>query len=194
MEMKYLYYILTNAEKELTISLIVALEFFLFYCSFRLVVDHINNKKSFCLFDACNSFLWIMFTILILVATGLIGGEYGVTSPFDGSWHVSFMPIDSLSWATIFNIVLFVPFGFFTTLRFSEKIKSFRTVMIIGLGFSLIIEFTQSFLGRFCQVEDLIMNTLGAVIGYFICIAIIKISNKLAAPKTDIIIYIPALS
>lgn len=62
------------------------------------------------------------------------------------------------------NIAVFVPVGFLTALLLKRPllIKSLAT----GLLCSLIIEFCQLFLPRTTDVDDLWLNTLGAVIGY----------------------------
>lgn len=62
------------------------------------------------------------------------------------------------------NILLFIPFGLFLS-RF-KNIK-FLTVFFIGLSFSVIIELTQFifYLG-WSEIDDVVYNTLGMIIGY----------------------------
>lgn len=63
------------------------------------------------------------------------------------------------------NIILFLPLGFLVPL-FSERFRSLRAVLILGLTCSLFIEVAQMFTYRLSDVNDLITNTLGAVLGY----------------------------
>lgn len=69
---------------------------------------------------------------------------------------------DSLLINLIGNIVLFVPVGFCCMLLWPmSKTKA----ILCGLGISLCIEICQLFLARGTDIDDLILNTLGAVIG-----------------------------
>lgn len=63
------------------------------------------------------------------------------------------------------NIFIFVPLGFFEPI--ASKQRSFLGTVIDGFLLSLIVEIFQliSKVGRF-DVDDLILNTLGVVIGY----------------------------
>ena len=63
------------------------------------------------------------------------------------------------------NIILFVPIGL--CLPFLWNIP-YDKVMLIGFCYSLIIELTQMFMPRVSDVDDLILNCIGVVIGVFI--------------------------
>ncbi|MDR2360718.1 MAG: VanZ family protein [Oscillospiraceae bacterium] len=73
------------------------------------------------------------------------------------------------------NVALFVPFGFLLPL--SMKIKQ-GFVILYGFVFSLAIEIAQYPLGRWSDIDDLWLNTLGAVIGLLLYTAL-----RFAAPK-----------
>lgn len=69
------------------------------------------------------------------------------------------------------NIVLFIPFGFFIFLKNSNVRKSILIIFLLTLS----IEFIQGFIPyRFCEIDDLWLNTLGGYIG----ILIAKTINK----------------
>ena len=65
------------------------------------------------------------------------------------------------------NVVMFLPFGFLIPLLCPENRNVFR-IALGGLVFSLLIEASQILSLRGTDVDDLIMNTLGAVLGYFL--------------------------
>ena len=72
------------------------------------------------------------------------------------------------------NIVMFIPFGIIITLLNYKKI-SFLKLIFIGLSMSVAIEFLQFFIGliigfmyRSVDIDDVILNTLGAVVGFLI--------------------------
>lgn len=65
------------------------------------------------------------------------------------------------------NLLLFVPFGFLLPLIWPEKNECVGTIFS-GFILSLFIEACQLFVGRSCDIDDLILNTLGAFAGYLV--------------------------
>lgn len=68
------------------------------------------------------------------------------------------------------NILCFVPFGLYFSWLFKEKKQLFIKIFLMTSLFSFIIECIQLFcmIGIF-DVDDLILNTLGGIIGYVLC-------------------------
>lgn len=66
------------------------------------------------------------------------------------------------------NVAGFIPFGLFLPLL-SKNTRSFMFIMLSGLAVSLSVEIIQlvSRVGSF-DVDDLILNTVGAIIGYVV--------------------------
>ena len=76
------------------------------------------------------------------------------------------------------NIVLFIPFGFFIYIKFEKnKTKTLLAIFIM----TLCVEFIQGFIPyRFCDIDDIILNTFGGYIGIIIYnILFSKFNNKL---------------
>lgn len=69
---------------------------------------------------------------------------------------------------TVLNIVMFVPFGFFLPVIWERRYSSLRKVFWTGLGVSAGIEVLQIFTHRLTDVDDLVTNTVGAVLGYYL--------------------------
>ena len=63
------------------------------------------------------------------------------------------------------NIFMFIPVGLLVSLIWNIKDKN---VILIGFLISLSIELTQLFLKRTTDIDDLILNTLGVIIGLLI--------------------------
>ncbi|GKU83964.1 VanZ family protein [Niallia sp. NCCP-28] len=83
-----------------------------------------------------------------------------------------FINIQSLWWwhdlsNLVGNIVVFIPFGMFLVLLFKKKGMSFIGVLALSLSASLFLECLQVVfsLGIF-DVDDLILNTSGGLLGY----------------------------
>lgn len=66
------------------------------------------------------------------------------------------------------NIVMTIPFGFFLALLF-KRCRHLIVIVVCGLGYSLSIElFQMLFTNRSAEIDDLIFNTSGAMIGYIL--------------------------
>ena len=74
----------------------------------------------------------------------------------------------SVSILNIFaNTLLFIPLGLLTPLIW-EKYDSFYKILTLGLISTCLIEFIQIFIGRSTDIDDVILNTIGIIIGYTI--------------------------
>lgn len=72
------------------------------------------------------------------------------------------------------NILLFIPIGILVPMLW--KIKD-RYVILIGFLISLSIEITQLYLGRVTDIDDLILNTSGVIIGLLVYKCVNKKEN-----------------
>lgn len=67
------------------------------------------------------------------------------------------------------NIICFIPFGLLLP-RLWERTGSFWCFLVCTLGTVAVIELLQLFTMRgICDIDDLLLNTVGALLGYIIC-------------------------
>ena len=79
------------------------------------------------------------------------------------------------------NIIWFVPFGFMLPMMLKKS--KFITVTLSGFLFSLLIEILQLvFRKGICEIDDLILNTAGTMIGY----SVYKIIQRIKADLTRV--------
>ena len=64
------------------------------------------------------------------------------------------------------NILMFVPFGFFTS--YYLKLDKKRIIFYLTLVVSVVIELIQLKIGRAFDVDDIILNMVGSLLGYFL--------------------------
>lgn len=64
------------------------------------------------------------------------------------------------------NIVMFMPLGFFPKLLFRKW--SWWKSLLLGFGVSVSIELAQLFTTRSTDIDDVILNTLGALLGWLL--------------------------
>lgn len=76
------------------------------------------------------------------------------------------------------NIVPFIPFGFLLPVTY-KKLNSAIKVLCIGISSILLIEFFQLFskLGSF-DIDDIILNMIGIICGYFMILLINRVFKK----------------
>lgn len=81
------------------------------------------------------------------------------------------------------NVLIFVPFGFF--LPMASKHRSFLSAVFYSLELSLCVEVFQLFtkVGSF-DVDDLLLNTVGGVVGYFLFVICNTIRRRHGIKKT----------
>lgn len=76
------------------------------------------------------------------------------------------------------NITMFIPLGIVWPSVFKE-LNTHRGFIFAGVGFSLFIEFLQlPFYDRVSDIDDLLLNSLGFIIGYQIYLFAKKIKSK----------------
>lgn len=75
------------------------------------------------------------------------------------------------------NILLFMPFGFFAT--YYTKIKKISSISFMSILISLTIEVVQKYIGRSFDVDDIILNVVGGILGFLVYIGLDAIRKKL---------------
>ena len=78
------------------------------------------------------------------------------------------------------NVIMFFPFGFFAVLLWRNI--SAKRILLIGVLTSLFIEFTQLFVGRSFDIDDILLNALGVLLGALFCYLL----QRLLPPLTQI--------
>ena len=68
------------------------------------------------------------------------------------------------------NIVIFIPFGYLISTYI--KPKRILSILIVSVISSATVEFVQLCIGRSFDVDDIILNSLGAIIGFLIYIGL----------------------
>lgn len=83
------------------------------------------------------------------------------------------------------NIILFIPFGYLVTDMIMEKAKKCHILipLSITLFTSFIIEIIQMNIGRSFDIDDIILNFIGGIIGYIIFLFIHKLFEYIKNEK-----------
>lgn len=146
-------------------------------CSLRMAYLIKNNQK-FCFYKELFTLIFIIYVVCLFEIVTLQDNNYGLSNfiPFKEMLRYEFgsrLFIKNI----VGNILLFLPYGYFS----SEYLKSKKisTPCILTLIVSLTIELVQLNIGRTFDVDDVILNTVGGILGYLLYRLIDKIKSKL---------------
>lgn len=114
----------------------------------------------------------------------LVALRYGLPwRPFFRTGTVNLVPLRTfvydLPYVILGNVVMLLPFGFCTTLLW----RRFRwwKALLTGLCVSGLIELWQYFIGRSSDIDDLLLNSFGALCGFWLALVFRRILPKIAA-------------
>lgn len=126
-------------------------------------------------------FFSLAFVIYILLLFGL------VTNTDVQSYGHNFIPFREIMrykigskyfyWNVIGNIMIFVPFGFFISSYLNSQ--KMNRPLLITLITSLTIELVQMFIDRSFDVDDILLNCTGGLIGFLLFIGLSAIKRHL---------------
>ena len=137
----------------------------------------IKSKKMLSMFSKILFALYLTILVWVVIfkcniAISLTGGYlYLKTITIQERFLVYMVPFQNgiTKWDsdTILNVIVFIPMGLYVS--YFIKHKKFLMALLISFGASLFLEVFQLFtlMGSY-QSEDLIVNTLGGIIGYLI--------------------------
>lgn len=125
-----------------------------------------NNEKAI-LYKEIFNLLFILYILCLFHAVTYQDVSWASANliPFKEILRYDFG--SNLFYRNIFgNLLLFLPYGLYITYYLDLK----RPLSVMGYAFiiSLSIELIQSIIGRVFDVDDIILNVLGALLGYFI--------------------------
>lgn len=123
--------------------------------------------------------LFLFYLMLVYRLTGMTGLIWWIRSPLIMTDRIMLIPFASSNDIVpfLYNVLMTIPFGFLLPAIWSE-FRSIKKVALAGFILSLTIETLQLFTLRLTAVDDLMMNTLGAVIGYLIFKALYRLFRK----------------
>lgn len=112
-------------------------------------------------------YIWLVFSVTGIGSVWDIISKGGLIETFQQA-NIGIIPFQSDGLFTYcMNVIMLMPLGFllpYIWRNFRNPIK----VALTGLAFSIFIEFAQLPTNRLVDIDDLLMNTLGAVLGYVV--------------------------
>lgn len=81
------------------------------------------------------------------------------------------------------NIIMFIPFGFFAS--YFLKSKKIGIPLILTIILTTTIETVQYYIGRVFDIDDIILNIVGGILGYLLFITMDFLQNKIPGLKNN---------
>ena len=165
-----LYELLSTSWPTLTIFMVILILLRIFY--------YRNSSNRFILHEEIFLLVFVAYILLLfeLVTSRDVTISGTNLVPFR---EILRYPIGSSNFyrQVIGNIVLFIPFGFFAS--YYTKIKKTGSITLMTLIVSLTIELVQRNIGRSFDIDDIILNVLGGILGFFIYVGLDAIGKRL---------------
>lgn len=138
-----------------------------------------SNKKEFILYQEL--FLLIFLAYVLLLFELVVEKDVNIPS---GTNFIPFTEIFRYKFGSklfmqqvVGNIILFVPFGAFASYYIKSNKASY--ILVVSLLSSAVIEVVQYFIGRSFDVDDIILNTVGGLVGFLLYVGLDAIRRHL---------------
>ena len=147
-----------------------------------------KNKKELVLYKELVSLLFIIYVLCLFYIVTFQDVSWSTSNyvPFHEMFRYQFG--SRLFFKNVIgNMLLFVPYGFFVA--YFLKLERPRAAIILSLLVSITIEVTQLLIGRVFDIDDIILNFVGAILGYYIYHLLDKINHILPEIMKKQIVY-----
>lgn len=164
--------------------LTVILPFLITFVILDLVYKHKKIPQPKGRFVILAIFIMYIFAVFYFTGVGTIFDlqRYGIQLNAN---QINLLPfskdIDIVAY--FLNVLLFVPFGLFLPFIW-HNIDKLRYTVLSGFSFSLLVEISQLFNNRRTDIDDLLLNTLGTLIGHLLFRVFIRITKRTVHPVT----------
>ena len=149
----------------------------------------ISKHKKFVLHKELIYLISIIYILCLFHVVTFQDNNYGISNfvPFKEIFRYDFGTPKFMK-NIVGNIMLFIPYGFIAS--YLLKNKKFSTITILTIIVSLTIETVQYYIGRVFDIDDVILNLAGGIIGFLIYVGIDAIRSKIKIFKNDTVLDI----
>ncbi len=126
-----------------------------------------THREKMVLYEEMLKLVFILYILLLYYVVTFQDINYNTSNlvPFKEIFRYKLFSIGFFK-NILGNIILFIPFGMFVTYYIESK-KLFLP-LIITFFTSVAIEFSQYKIGRTADIDDIILNVIGGLLGYII--------------------------
>lgn len=145
-----------------------------FICAFLpCIIYFIIRKKKGHKLPVLLMFIFVLYIWKVYDLTGAGGLNSIIYAPKGGDNEsiiqatINLVPFNVIEKTFYLNILMFIPLGFLVPFIWENYRKIYK-IVLLGTSFSLLIELSQLITNRTTDINDLIANTIGALLGYII--------------------------
>lgn len=148
----------------------------------------IKNKKPIIFYQELLKLIFIIYVLCLFYVVTFqdVGWSSSNFIPFKEMFRYSFGSRLFIK-NVLGNIILFMPYGFF--ISYYLDLKKLRSALLLTFLVSFSIETTQLLIGRVFDIDDIILNLLGGLIGFYIYKLLDTINDHLPTILKNPIIY-----
>ena len=157
-------------------------------CSLRVAYLIVKHKK-FQLHKEMLALIFIVYILCLFHVVTFQDNNYGVSNfvPFQEIFRYD-IGTDKFMKNVMGNILLFIPYGFLSSYYLDNK--KFSVITILTVITTLTIETVQYYIGRVFDIDDIILNLLGSIVGFLIFVGLDAIKNKVKLFRNDTVLDI----
>lgn len=138
-----------------------------------------NHRERFCfhkefMYLVSIIYIWLLFEILTMTELNGTGGLN--LTPFSEILRYE-IGTQMFNYNVLGNVLIFIPFGYL--IGHYVNPKKIWPILVTTLVTSGVVEFVQLKIGRSFDVDDIILNVLGGIIGYLLFIGASAIKRRL---------------
>lgn len=157
-------------------------------CSLRITYLVTKHKR----FQLHKELIYLIFIVYILCLFHVVtfqDSNYGVSNfvPFKEIFRYS-IGSDKFIKNVMGNIVLFIPYGFLASYFLDNK--KLGVITILTIIATLTIETVQYYIGRVFDIDDIILNLVGSIVGFLIFVGVDAIRSKIKFFRNDTVLDI----
>lgn len=124
----------------------------------------------------------LLFSLYLCAVYSMVGLPNATYFRFRPNYNIVPFRYFFSDFTSLLNVFLFIPLGFFLPVL-REKFRKFIPVLLFGFLMSVLIEVMQIFTLRATDINDLMTNTLGTILGYFVGKLLLRTFPELILPE-----------
>lgn len=137
-----------------------------------------GNKQKFVLHKELITLIFIVYILILFYVVTFQDASFGTSNYIPFKEILRYDIGSRLFFKNIIgNVLLFAPFGLFVSYYINNR--KLMPVIYLTIISSFAIEATQSKIGRVFDIDDIILNVIGGIIGYLLFLILRGLSNRL---------------
>lgn len=157
-------------------------------CTLR-ITYLITKHKKFQLHKELIALIFIVYILCLFHVVTFQDNNYGVSNfiPFKEIFRYE-IGSEKFIKNVMGNIMLFIPYGFLASYFLDNK--KFSVITIVTVITTLTIETVQYYIGRVFDIDDIILNLVGSIVGFLIFVGVDAIRSKVKIFRNDTVLDI----